>query len=191
MTTLRIDVQTDGRHAEVEFTTDWQKDAERRDLTINSMFLGIFELIFQWSVLLVCLVEVVALCQWNHANLSGLDGTLYDYFQGYEDLQKRKVRFVGSAVERIQEDYLRILRYFRWVLGYFLQKEKWHWRFNAFLWTNLESFIIFSAVKTFQKGSPLLFLLALAATGFASETLKAFIWHRNIYYASIFMQVLW
>ncbi|XP_036427415.1 CCA tRNA nucleotidyltransferase 1, mitochondrial [Colossoma macropomum] len=82
VTTLRVDVQTDGRHAEVEFTTDWQKDAERRDLTINSMFLG-------------------------------LDGTLYDYFQGYEDLQNRKVRFVGSAALRIQEDYLRILRYFR------------------------------------------------------------------------------
>ncbi|XP_071385621.1 CCA tRNA nucleotidyltransferase 1, mitochondrial [Centroberyx affinis] len=82
VTTLRVDVQTDGRHAEVEFTTDWQKDAERRDLTINSMFLG-------------------------------LDGMLYDYFQGYEDLQNRKVRFVGSAEQRIQEDYLRILRYFR------------------------------------------------------------------------------
>ncbi|XP_036387800.1 CCA tRNA nucleotidyltransferase 1, mitochondrial [Megalops cyprinoides] len=82
VTTLRVDVQTDGRHAEVEFTTDWQKDAERRDLTINSMFLG-------------------------------LDGTLYDYFRGYEDLQNRKVRFVGSAAQRIQEDYLRILRYFR------------------------------------------------------------------------------
>ncbi|XP_049434726.1 CCA tRNA nucleotidyltransferase 1, mitochondrial [Epinephelus fuscoguttatus] len=82
VTTLRVDVQTDGRHAEVEFTTDWQKDAERRDLTINSMFLG-------------------------------LDGTLYDYFKGYEDLQNRKVRFVGSADQRIKEDYLRILRYFR------------------------------------------------------------------------------
>ncbi|XP_068598751.1 CCA tRNA nucleotidyltransferase 1, mitochondrial [Brachionichthys hirsutus] len=82
VTTLRVDVQTDGRHAEVEFTTDWHKDAERRDLTINSMFLG-------------------------------LDGTLYDYFKGYEDLQNRKVRFVGSAEQRIQEDYLRILRYFR------------------------------------------------------------------------------
>ncbi|XP_051562288.1 CCA tRNA nucleotidyltransferase 1, mitochondrial-like [Myxocyprinus asiaticus] len=82
VTTLRVDVQTDGRHAEVEFTTDWQKDAERRDLTINSMFLG-------------------------------LDGTLYDYFQGYEDLKSRKVRFVGSASLRIQEDFLRILRYFR------------------------------------------------------------------------------
>ncbi|XP_041128695.1 CCA tRNA nucleotidyltransferase 1, mitochondrial-like [Polyodon spathula] len=82
VTTLRVDVVTDGRHAEVEFTTDWEKDAERRDLTINSMFLG-------------------------------LDGTLYDYFNGFEDLQKRKMRFVGSAVQRIQEDYLRILRYFR------------------------------------------------------------------------------
>lgn len=45
--------------------------------------------------------------------LSGLDGTLYDYFKGYEDLQNHKVRFVGSAEQRIQEDYLRILRYFR------------------------------------------------------------------------------
>ncbi|KFV62981.1 hypothetical protein N307_08427, partial [Dryobates pubescens] len=82
ITTLRIDVVTDGRHAEVEFTTDWQKDAERRDLTVNSMFLG-------------------------------LDGLLYDFFNGYEDLQNKKIRFVGKASERIQEDYLRILRYFR------------------------------------------------------------------------------
>uniref|UniRef100_A0A8D0H4H4 tRNA nucleotidyl transferase 1 n=1 Tax=Sphenodon punctatus TaxID=8508 RepID=A0A8D0H4H4_SPHPU len=82
ITTLRIDVVTDGRHAEVEFTTDWEKDAERRDLTVNSMFLG-------------------------------LDGTLYDYFSGYEDLQNKKVRFVGQASQRIQEDYLRILRYLR------------------------------------------------------------------------------
>ncbi|XP_053724292.1 CCA tRNA nucleotidyltransferase 1, mitochondrial isoform X1 [Synchiropus splendidus] len=89
VTTLRIDVQTDGRHAEVEFTTDWQKDAERRDLTINSMFLA------------------------EEKNDASLDGTLYDYFKGYEDLQNRRVRFVGSAEQRIQEDFLRILRYFR------------------------------------------------------------------------------
>lgn len=82
ITTLRIDVKTDGRHAEVEFTKDWLLDANRRDLTINSMFLG-------------------------------MDGSVYDYFYGYEDLMKRKVRFVGSAATRIQEDYLRILRYFR------------------------------------------------------------------------------
>lgn len=82
VTTLRIDKVTDGRRAEVEFTTDWQVDANRRDLTINSMFLG-------------------------------LDGVLYDYFLGHEDIKSRTVRFVGDPVQRIQEDYLRILRYFR------------------------------------------------------------------------------
>ncbi|XP_030376004.1 CCA tRNA nucleotidyltransferase 1, mitochondrial [Scaptodrosophila lebanonensis] len=82
VTTLRIDVRTDGRHADVVFTTDWQLDANRRDLTINSMFLG-------------------------------FDGTVYDYFFGYEDLQQRRVVFVGEADVRIKEDYLRILRYFR------------------------------------------------------------------------------
>ncbi|XP_015520219.2 CCA tRNA nucleotidyltransferase 1, mitochondrial [Neodiprion lecontei] len=82
ITTLRIDVATDGRHAKVEFTKDWKLDANRRDLTINSMFLG-------------------------------LDGTVYDYFFGYEDLKKRRIAFVGNAETRIQEDYLRILRYFR------------------------------------------------------------------------------
>jgi tRNA nucleotidyltransferase (CCA-adding enzyme) len=82
VTTLRIDLRTDGRHADVEFTTDWKLDANRRDLTINSMFLG-------------------------------LDGTLYDYFGGHQDLLQRKLVFVGDAATRIQEDYLRILRYFR------------------------------------------------------------------------------
>ncbi|RZB39882.1 PolyA pol domain containing protein [Asbolus verrucosus] len=82
VTTLRIDVVTDGRHAEVQFTTDWMLDALRRDLTINSMFLG-------------------------------LDGSVYDFFYGYDDLKERKVKFVGDPVTRIQEDYLRILRYFR------------------------------------------------------------------------------
>lgn len=82
VTTLRIDVRTDGRHADVVFTTNWQLDANRRDLTINSMFLG-------------------------------FDGTVYDYFYGYDDVLKRRVIFVGDADVRIKEDYLRILRYFR------------------------------------------------------------------------------
>ncbi|XP_058454185.1 CCA tRNA nucleotidyltransferase 1, mitochondrial [Malaya genurostris] len=82
ITTLRIDVVTDGRHAEVVHTKDWLLDANRRDLTINSMFLG-------------------------------FDGTLYDYFYGYDDLNKRRVAFVGDPDLRIKEDYLRILRYFR------------------------------------------------------------------------------
>lgn len=82
VTTLRIDAETDGRHAKVRFTHDWKLDAERRDLTFNAMSVG-------------------------------LDGTLYDYFGGREDLSKRRVKFVGDPRSRIQEDYLRILRYFR------------------------------------------------------------------------------
>ncbi|XP_018378319.1 PREDICTED: CCA tRNA nucleotidyltransferase 1, mitochondrial isoform X1 [Trachymyrmex cornetzi] len=82
VTTLRIDVLTNGRHAQVEFTKDWKLDANRRDLTINSMFLD-------------------------------LDGRVYDYFYGYDDLKKKRIVFVGKASVRIQEDYLRILRYFR------------------------------------------------------------------------------
>lgn len=82
ITTLRIDVETDGRHAEIEFTRDWEVDAERRDLTFNAMSLE-------------------------------LDGTLHDYFNGIEDLKNGKAKFVGDADKRMQEDYLRILRYFR------------------------------------------------------------------------------
>ncbi|VDO20589.1 unnamed protein product [Heligmosomoides polygyrus] len=79
ITTLRIDLVCDGRRAEVQYTTDWQLDANRRDLTINSLFLD-------------------------------LDGNVVDYFGGVEDIEKRRVAFVGDAVQRIQEDYLRILR---------------------------------------------------------------------------------
>lgn len=98
ITTLRIDVVTDGRHAEVQFTTDWLLDALRRDLTINSMFLGEIKTLSKFLIVRFGI---------------GLDGSVYDYFYGYDDLQKRRVAFVGSAVQRIQEDYLRILRYFR------------------------------------------------------------------------------
>ena len=80
--TLRIDKVTDGRHAEVEFTTDWRIDANRRDLTVNSMFLT-------------------------------FEGDIIDFFNGQDDLFNRQVRFVGNPIERIQEDYLRIMRYFR------------------------------------------------------------------------------
>lgn len=82
VTTLRIDTETDGRHATVEFTRSFEQDALRRDLTINAMSMD-----FQ--------------------------GNIYDYFGGQEDLENNLIRFVGKASERIQEDYLRILRYFR------------------------------------------------------------------------------
>lgn len=82
ITTLRIDVETDGRHAEVVYTTDWKLDAARRDFTMNAMSMD------------------------RH-------GKLYDYFGGVNDLRAGRVIFVGDPVERMEEDYLRILRYFR------------------------------------------------------------------------------
>lgn len=84
ITTLRVDVNTDGRHADVEFVRNFKEDAARRDLTINAMSMD-------------------------------FNGTLYDYFGGQEDLKNGVVRFVGDADKRIKEDYLRILRYFRFV----------------------------------------------------------------------------
>ena len=82
ITSLRRDTACDGRHAAVEFTTDWEEDARRRDFTINAMSLR-------------------------------PDGTLFDYHGGAEDAKAGRVRFVGDPADRIQEDYLRILRLFR------------------------------------------------------------------------------
>lgn len=87
VTTLRRDVETDGRHAEVEFTTDWRADARRRDLTINALY----------------------------ADQSGL---VHDYAGGLEDIERANIRFIGDATERIAEDYLRILRFFRFFAHY-------------------------------------------------------------------------
>lgn len=91
ITTLRRDVSTDGRHAEVEFVDDWEADAMRRDFTINALYLSV-------------------------------DGTLTDFFGGLDHLRSGKIAFIGNAEERIHEDYLRILRYFRF-FGKFGQGE--------------------------------------------------------------------
>ena len=87
ITTLRRDVETDGRHAVVAFTTDWRTDASRRDFTINAMSMT-------------------------------QDGAVFDYFGGVDDLNAGIVRFVGDAATRIAEDYLRILRFFRFFAWY-------------------------------------------------------------------------
>jgi poly(A) polymerase len=83
VTTLRRDVETFGRHATVAFTDDWREDAARRDFTINALM------------------------------ADPVDGTVHDYFDGIADLEKRHVRFIGDPFERIAEDHLRILRFFR------------------------------------------------------------------------------
>ena len=87
ITTLRRDVETDGRRAIVAFTCDWREDAARRDFTINAMSLT-------------------------------RDGAVFDYFGGLTDLRDRRVRFVGDPAARVAEDYLRVLRFFRFHARY-------------------------------------------------------------------------
>lgn len=88
VTSLRSDVSTDGRRATVAFTDDWREDAARRDFTINAIYADPFT------------------------------GELFDYFGGLEDLESRTVRFIGEPLQRIAEDHLRILRYFRFHARY-------------------------------------------------------------------------
>ncbi len=83
ITTLRHDVSTDGRRATVAFASDWQDDAARRDFTINALY------------------------------ADPASGEIFDWFGGLEDLAERRVRFIGDPHQRIREDHLRILRYFR------------------------------------------------------------------------------
>lgn len=87
VTTLRRDVETDGRHAVVAFTSDWAEDARRRDFTMNALY-------------------------------ASADGEVLDSVGGVDDLKAGTVRFVGDAVTRIREDYLRILRLFRFHAWY-------------------------------------------------------------------------
>ncbi len=83
VTTLRRDVATDGRHATVAYSDDWREDAARRDFTINAL------------------------------SADPASGALFDYFGGLADLKERTVRFIGDPLQRIAEDHLRVLRFFR------------------------------------------------------------------------------
>lgn len=87
ITTLREDIETDGRRAVVRFGRDFRHDAARRDFTINAFSMG-------------------------------SDGVLHDYFEGLADLAARRVRFIGSPAQRLQEDYLRGLRFLRFSAWY-------------------------------------------------------------------------
>jgi len=87
VTTLRADVETDGRRAKVSFGSDWKADAERRDFTINALY-------------------------------AEADGTVVDLVGGIADIEARRLRFIGDAEARIREDYLRILRFFRFFAWY-------------------------------------------------------------------------
>jgi len=87
LTTLRKDVETDGRHAEVEYISDWQLDSERRDFTINAIYLDI-------------------------------NGNIFDPQMGTADLKNNNVKFIGDPQKRIEEDYLRIIRFIRFKIMY-------------------------------------------------------------------------
>ena len=93
ITSLRKDIKTDGRHAEVVYTKDWLEDASRRDFSINAIY-------------------------------SDIDGNLFDPFNGKKDLMDGVVKFIGDPAIRIKEDYLRILRYIRFFLGYSRNKHE-------------------------------------------------------------------
>ena len=87
MTTFRHDVETDGRHARVMFSTDVAQDAARRDFTMNALYVR-------------------------------PDGMLIDPLGGFADLNRRHVRFINHPADRIREDYLRILRFYRFTTFY-------------------------------------------------------------------------
>ena len=87
ITTLRKDVETDGRHAEVEYIDNWQLDSERRDFTINAIYLDI-------------------------------NGKIFDPQMGTVDLKNNNVKFIGDPQKRIEEDYLRIIRFLRFKIMY-------------------------------------------------------------------------
>ncbi|RUV68912.1 MAG: CCA tRNA nucleotidyltransferase [Mesorhizobium sp.] len=87
VTTLRADIETDGRRAKVSFGRDWKADAERRDFTINALY-------------------------------AEADGTIVDLVGGVADIEARRLRFIGDPEARIREDYLRILRFFRFFAWY-------------------------------------------------------------------------
>ncbi len=93
LTTLRKDIKTDGRHAEIEYTDDWQLDSERRDFTINAIYLDI-------------------------------NGKIFDPQMGTIDLKNKNVKFIGDPQKRIEEDYLRIIRFIRFKIMYDVNVEK-------------------------------------------------------------------
>ena len=91
ITSLREDISTDGRHAQVKFSKDWKKDASRRDFTINAIY-------------------------------SDIEGNIFDPYNGKDDLHKGVINFIGNPEIRVQEDYLRILRYVRFFITYSKQR---------------------------------------------------------------------
>ena len=92
LTTLRKDLKTDGRYAEIETIDDWNEDSKRRDFTINAIYLN-------------------------------KKGKIFDPQQGINDLNNNVVKFIGDPQRRIEEDFLRIIRFLRFTIQYNSQVE--------------------------------------------------------------------
>ena len=145
ITTLRRDVETDGRRAVVAFSTDWAEDAQRRDFTMNALS-------------------------------AAPDGEVFDSVGGVADLRSGRLRFVGDASTRIREDYLRILRLFRFhawygkgeIDGEALQA-------SATLKSGLQALsaerVQKEMLRLLEADNPMPSLRAMAATGILSEVL--------------------
>ena len=84
ITSLREDINQQGRHTNIRYTKNWKIDSQRRDFTMNSIYLS-------------------------------SDGTLHDYYNGQEHIADQKLQFIGDVEQRVQEDYLRIFRYYRFL----------------------------------------------------------------------------
>jgi poly(A) polymerase len=145
ITTLRRDVSTDGRRAVVAFTTDWKRDAHRRDFTLNALY-------------------------------ASADGEVFDYAGGIADLEAGRVRFVGDAATRIREDYLRILRLFRFHAWYGKGEiDEEALRAAAAQKAGLERLsgerISKEMLKLLQASEPVAILRVMAASGILAEIL--------------------
>ena len=145
ITSLRRDVETDGRHARVVFTDDWAEDAARRDFTINALY-------------------------------ASAGGEIFDYATGVEDLIAGKVRFVGDARARIAEDYLRVLRLFRFHAWYGKgEVDAEGLRAAAEAKDKLKSLaaerVAKEMLRLLEAGNPTPVLRVMAATGILSELL--------------------
>ena len=145
ITSLRRDVETDGRHARVVFTDDWAEDAARRDFTINALY-------------------------------ASASGEIFDYATGVEDLIAGKVRFVGDARARIAEDYLRVLRLFRFHAWYGKgEVDAEGLRAAAEAKDKLKSLsaerVAKEMLRLLEAGNPTPVLRVMAATGILSELL--------------------
>lgn len=145
ITTLRHDVKTDGRHAEVAFHDSWEEDAKRRDFTLNALY-------------------------------ANSKGDVFDYLDGFKDLKDGRIKFIGDAKTRIEEDALRILRYFRFyahfgIMG--LDQSDLEACINAKKSLNNLSVerILMELLKLLEAPNPIPSLLIMEENGFLGEIL--------------------